>query len=89
MCAAHVWVRVLVGYRVVFQAVNFVKEIADNEEAEQLMAGKPVKSYFVWHVPFEDNLFRVTYMTEEGPFASPVKTIRCVSQVALGWCAAS
>ena len=60
------------------QAVNFSPDLTDNNEAAQLLDGHPTRAYVVWHVPFEDNLFRLSYVAEEGPFTAPIRVVRCV-----------
>ncbi len=56
--------------------INFVRDVSTNEEAEAVLLGLSPKAYFFWKVPFEDNLFRLTYVTQEGPFSAPVQVIR-------------
>jgi hypothetical protein len=66
--------------------VNFMRDVGSNEDAVRLLDDQPLKAYFFWHVPFEDNLFRMSYVKEEGPFSAPVRVCRCVRVLVVALC---
>jgi hypothetical protein len=52
-------------------AINFAAGVKTSQDAEQLLQGAPAGAYVAWRVPFEQDSFRLTYVTEEGSVSAP------------------
>jgi hypothetical protein len=59
-----------------FVVANFFPGVRSNGDAEQILSDAPVKAYIAWRVPFENDQYRISYVTEEGPFAAPRRVVR-------------